>query len=233
MMTRSALTTLLTTVVLLAGCGDDKDWDQEIILQLFKPNLVNVGNIKVEATQSGVTRGVTVGGDIFTSCDTNTVRIIPKEGKTVSIKLTWTNGKHDFDVSLPAKNPVKVVLGSDNKDLKPGGCAPTIIPDGGPTPDGPSYPTGFMCSKPSQCVGGRCLSTLMTGGSNPATALPKGYCSRDCSVTPCPSHELCYESKDGNGKIIEKVCLKKCDTISECRASDGYECTPGGVCLPK
>jgi hypothetical protein len=232
MMTRSALTTLLTTVVLLAGCGDDKDWDQEIILQLFKPNLVNVGNIKVEATQSGVTRGVTVGGDIFTNCDTNTVRIIPKEGKTVSIKLTWTSGKHAFDVNLPAKNPVKVVLGSDNKDLKPSGCAPTIIPDGGPTPDGPSYPTGFMCSNPSQCTGGLCIASYMAGGTD--TTMPKGYCSRDCSVNPCPSHELCFVNKDNTGKILSQVCLKKCKLSSECREKDGYHCTPAGdVCLPK
>ncbi len=231
MMTRSALTTLLTTVVLLAGCGDDKDWDQEIILQLFKPGLVNVGNIKVEATQSGVTRGVTVGGDIFASCDTNTVRIIPKEGKTVSINLTWTGGKHAFDVNLPAKNPVKVVLGSDNKDLKPGGCAPTIIPDGGPTPDLPQYPTGFMCSKDGHCVGGKCIASYTNMGQT--YPMPDGYCSRDCTGgTGCTANETCFANRDGNSKILSEVCLKNCKNDSECRTKD-YHCTPGNVCLPK
>lgn len=230
MMTRTALTTFLTATLLLAACGDDKDWDQEIILQLFKPAGKSVGDVKIAATQSKQTRSVTVGNDIFGSCDTNTVRIIPKDSTKVAISLTWSSGKHDFEVNLPAKNPVKVLLGSDPK-MEPGGCAPAVIPDGGPPPDLPQYPTGFMCSKDGHCVGGKCIANYTNMGQ--LYTMPDGYCSRDCTGgTGCTANETCFPNKDGNAKILSEVCLKNCQSDSECRTK-GYHCTPGNVCLPK
>lgn len=225
-----------------SGCGDDKDWDAEITLQLFRPKTVTFDDLVIKATQAGTTRQASLKDDpafSFADCETNRVRLIPKPGSlapvTISVLKNDTVLKKQVtlverEIKLPVSGSIKLALGPTT-DLLPAGCKPTEVPDGGV--DGPANrPTGFMCSANNQCVGGLCITSYLVGGIS--HALKNGYCSRDCAKNMClATYEFCYDNKDGLGVTQSKHCLKTCSLQTDCRVADGYECTPGGVCLPK
>ncbi|MDY0004475.1 MAG: hypothetical protein RBU30_24475 [Polyangia bacterium] len=110
-----------------------------------------------------------------------------------------------------------------------------------PQPDSNVQPgngiTGDGCGGAGQCGGitngtPECLTTLMS-----MINFPGGYCSsQSCTAdTPCDN---------GNGTCVSimgfmTVCLKACTAATECRQSEGYDCTTlplvGGeetYCLP-
>ncbi len=75
----------------------------------------------------------------------------------------------------------------------------------------PSGMTGQPCGNAEQCAGGLCL------------AFAGGYCSSDCTDTPCSGSDRC--------KIVagKPVCLTICESPEECR--NGYQCLRG-TCAP-
>jgi len=214
----------------LASCGRKKDWDEEILVQVFKPKGVNVGTVTVTATQGGKTDEATVDG--FSSCDANRVRIIPQQGVSSELTLTATASVGGLSpvtkkVTPPTKE-VQLVLGTGA--LEPAGtCTPSgPVPDTGP----PKNATGLPCSLDGQCQGGRCVTQMQSLGSK--IAFPGGYCSQDCSSsgTPCnAATEACLDSTDGNDTVIAQNCIKTCTSGGDCRSD--YTCTPGNLCMPK
>jgi hypothetical protein len=237
------------------ACSDGKDWDEEIILQLFKPKGVDVGQVLVRATQNGAS-GQQQLQDIFADCKSNRVRVIPRmvSGSYPDVTVTVTASKGNLQpvsrtLQVPVPNPVALVLGT-SKELEPDGpCTPQPqLPDGGVADsgsaeagrteaggpsDGPlvTLPTGQACVEDERCKGGVCLKEMQNMGV-PIT-FKGGYCSRDCSTQPCPQEEYCASSTDGNGQVLGKYCLKRCKNNIECRVSQDYICTTAGVCMPE
>lgn len=228
---------ILGLVLILVGCGRKRDWDQEVIVQVFKPVGVNVGKVTVEAKQgSGAAETTQVSG--FADCGQNQVRIIPgSAGGSVRITVTASAGglaAVTRDVALPATNPVKVVLGSSASVEPKGTCTPPPTPDGGPG-DGGNLPIGSPCANAGQCAGGVCLSQVQNLGT--VITLSGGYCSRTCdSAAACEGADAgiasCWINTDGNGKPLSKFCLKPCKVAGDCGRT-GYTCTPGNLCMPE
>jgi hypothetical protein len=236
----------VVALLLVVGCGRKKDWDEEIIVQVFKPKATNVGTVTVTATQGSKTDKATVDG--FGDCDANRVRLIPKQGSSddltirvttsASLPLTCPAGVSSCGTDCcklkpPGSSPLKLVLGTE-KELEPSGtCTPTVQP---PTPDGgtPKDPAGSPCSADTSCQGGKCLKEVQNTGT-PIT-FPQGYCSQDCSQTSgtsCDSGEQCLDSTDGNNNVIGQYCVVKCVTSGGNCMRTGYECTPLDLCMPK
>jgi hypothetical protein len=73
---------------------------------------------------------------------------------------------------------------------------------------------GDACSADKDCTTGACLKD----------PFPGGYCSHDCTGSPCPDGETCH--------LVGpyQVCLRACiDAATDCRS--GYQCHQGG-CRP-
>jgi hypothetical protein len=221
---------LLFGLALLAGCG--KGYDQEIILQLFRPRAAAADKVRVEASQSG---GILKELDLpnpFASCSTNQVRIIPRqiEGKYPPVHVVVRSGvlRAEADVVVPAQNPITLVLGT-GLDLVPSGpCTP-----GQPKPpdDGSLLKKALAepCTLNQQCEGNLCLKRIE---SNPIIEFPDGYCSQDCEATKtCPGGENCKRFDNALGALIGYYCLKTCTDPPGC-SNPKLRCTPGGVCLP-
>ena len=235
----------VVALILVAGCGRKKDWDTEIIVQVFKPQGTDVGTVTVSATQAGKTNKTTVDG--FGDCDANRVRLIPKQGSseelTVSVsssgslQVTCPTGASSCGADCckltpPGVSPLKLVLGT-SKDLEPSGsCTPSVQP---PTPDGgtPKKAAGEACTADTDCEGGSCLKELQNTG-NPL-AFPGGYCSQSCpNGDECPTDQTCVQSTDGNGTVIGTYCLVNCVTGDGKCTRTGYTCNPaGGTCVPE
>src|SRR5207253_31391 len=50
---------------------------------------------------------------------------------------------------------------------------------------------------------------------------PSGYCKKDCMIdADCPPEAIC--AHDGG----VGACHQKCDTVADCRKSEGYICKP-------
>jgi len=225
---------------LLLGCGDDKDWDQEIIVQLFRPAGVDVGQVTVTATQGGTTGTIKVG-DVFADCESNRIRIIPKpDGGEVKIAATSANGGSAEPRTVQASDPgpIPMKIGTDGgSGFEPSRCLPIAGPEAGP--EAGSIPTGESCVTDSSCVGGLCLKETVTSG-NPMT-LPGGYCTR--KVGECANGggdeacelegEICWSSTNGNLEPQDSYCLKKCTLPEDCRKAEGYVCKTAGDCLPE
>lgn len=80
---------------------------------------------------------------------------------------------------------------------------------------------GAACASDADCERLSCVSEAQSG-------FPAGYCTTDCERTAdCPDGTVC--------DLLEGVCLRRCSTAAECRAS-GYACTAVGAgssaCLP-
>jgi hypothetical protein len=90
--------------------------------------------------------------------------------------------------------------------------------------------TGEACQSDAECADGKCLVELVLLGTK--VLLPGGYCSGECSNKACAAGEQCWTSTDGDGKEIDRVCLKTCTTEADCDRG-GYTYTSGNLCLPK
>ena len=232
----------MAALLLATSCGD-KDWDEEIVLQIFKEAKMTAGTVTVTAVQDGkkIAKAVNADGAFFNSCETNRVRIIPaqKGGAYSDVNVTVTSGKISASktIKVPATAIVQIVLGSgsafDPKDCKP--STTTQLKE-----------TGVACSKDSECEGGRCLLSLVDGSKK--FGFKGGYCTATCMSNPnvcdaptCSNapakgeKDCCYPVADGYGKKTDAVCLKRCGAVAAagCRTKEGYTCTPGSNCFPK
>jgi hypothetical protein len=75
-MTRIFAATTVALLLLTGACSDSENYDQELIIQLFKPKGANLGAVKVTATQGATTRATTVANP-FADCESNKLRIVP------------------------------------------------------------------------------------------------------------------------------------------------------------
>lgn len=218
---RTSLSPLVLALSMLTGCG--KGYDQEIILQLFRPRAAAADKVTVEASQSGGIPKVLELANPFVSCSTNQVRIIPREveGKYPPVHVVARSGalRAEDDVPVPAQNPVPLVLGI-GLDLVPSGpCTPSLS----------KRSLSEHCLFDQQCEGNLCLKQIDT---EPATTFPNGYCSQDCEATKsCPGGETCKRFDNALGNPIGYYCLKKCTDPPGC-STPGLHCTTGGLCLP-
>ena len=90
-----------------------------------------------------------------------------------------------------------------------------VAVDGGTSAPPARSPVGSACEDDADCAEGTtCLQ---------ATTLPGGLCTVvDCSMdNPCPVGSTCYRVTEGSN-----ICMPYCDTSSECRTDDGYNCQP-------
>lgn len=249
---------------LVLGCGDgsDKDWDEEIVLQLFKPANLVLGTVTVSVTQGSTTRTkqVNTGGaeGFFASCESNRMRVIPAavSGKypTVSVVITADNQlpksgiKKDIPVPVSAEGSVVKMILLQGQSYQPAGaCASDLdkIP--------PPKQVGEACAADAECLGGRCLAK--EEDFQKVYTFQGGYCSASCQDTCVVGKGKCLRS--GKDCTSDDVCRQaRCDKGQYCFATkDGnnqvtdafcvkscskpsdcrandYECTPGGVCFP-
>ena len=237
--TALAMAALLLTA---AGCSD-RDWDEEIVLKIFKEAKMDVGKVTVTAVQDGKQAAQTVNGDnlFFNSCDSNRVRIIPANRGGVYSDVTVTVTSANFanitvtkTIKVPTSSMVEVILGSGTS-YAPTDCKPGTTPQ--------LAETGEACKKNSDCEGGRCLFTLSDSGKT--YKFGGGYCTTTCLTDPnvcgaanctgapgAGEKDCCYSVSDGFGKKVDAVCLKRCTSVKGCRAGEGYQCTPGNNCFP-
>lgn len=87
---------------------------------------------------------------------------------------------------------------------------------GDPATDGQNQKIGTACTASAQC------------GSNIHFFCdkdhPNGYCKRDCTVdADCPPEAICAH----DGAVGE--CHRRCDSVADCRASEGYVCAPASA----
>ncbi len=219
-----------------AGSCSGKDWDQEIVVRVYRSRTLTLDRVFVTATQEKVTRSLEVLGPF--DCTNNQLRIIPRQvnGAYPPVHLTVATSdgklKSERDLTIPAPNPVRVVLGSGGA-IEPADCAQGMVPDAGPPPV--KRKTGEACINGGDCEGGVCLL------KHPATGVdefPNGYCSHDCKQVPdggsgdlcLPATELCLDYRDGNGNVVARYCMKRCQSGTDCRKE--HQCTPGNLCYP-
>lgn len=231
----------MAALLLSVGCG--KDWDEEIVLQIWKQQNFTVGAVTISAVQDGKKMSTAVNGDgtFFNSCDDNKVRIIPadKNGTYSDVSVTITSGKLSTTqtIKVPTSGTVELLLGS-GPNYDPKSCKPS----GGTTPQ--LKETGEACKNNTDCKGGRCLFVLTDSGKTYKFA--NGYCTANCmkDTSACGAatcsgapgtgeKDCCYAVSDGYGKKIDAVCLKRCGHVKDCRPGENYTCTPGSNCFPK
>jgi hypothetical protein len=74
-------------------------------------------------------------------------------------------------------------------------------------------------------IGSPCIDSAQCGTNPPYFCdldHPNGYCKADCQHdSDCPSEAIC--AHDG---ITVGECHKRCDTVADCRSSEGYVCHP-------
>ena len=239
-MTMKKLTTALLALALAitaAACGDegiDKDWEEEIVLQLFKPKALSLGTITVSAASGSgqpVTLDVNTDGKFFTDCESNRIRILPRKtaGVYQPVQVTisgigLSKVTQSIKVPVTATDKVAKVVLQNGKELEPKACAPNIQ----------LKVIGQTCSTDGDCEHGKCLKKL-TDGSGTYT-FNNGACSMDCKGgKTCPSgsdwESRCVEFSYLGQPDPPFYCIKKCVTNGDCRV-DGYSCTGVGVCLP-
>jgi hypothetical protein len=207
-----------------AGCGGGKDWDEEIIVQLFRPQGTDPGKIKVQATQAGKTLEKEVSVS-FADCTNNQVRIIPRKDGTayasVDIVVTYDGGQANKSTTVPVPNhsPLKIVLGT-GVILEPAACAPSI----------PRKPLGSACTLDVECEGGKCIHVAPDVGAD--QVFPNGYCTLSCTtdgVACAGTDGQCKRFANAVGTQEAFYCLQRCSAT--CSRSE-YKCTTGGVCYP-
>jgi hypothetical protein len=227
---------MMLGALLCGACGDARDWDEEIVLQLFKPRDVDSGSLLVRATQQTQQGQVTVNADggFFRDCETNRVRIIPRQVggayPDVLVEVSSERGQLSLreTLSLPLSQPDRTlqrVLGQQQPLVPAGPCTPAGPP--------PRRATGEACGSKDQCTGGVCL--LKIDDRSGTTEFSNGYCSRDCKDNKgaCEAgKEQCKEFFNSLGAVQEAHCFKICSLPGDCRQADNYTCTPGGLCYP-
>jgi hypothetical protein len=230
------LVTLLLCSLVAVACGDDKDWDEEIILQLFKTKNLDIDEVVIRAKQGEIAREVQVSGEAFADCTSNRVRIIPR-GASGSVQITVSpsspfSNTVRLSVEVPADGMVPVFIGERGEIVPTCGVQrpDAGLPDGGTDGLPPLRQTGAMCTIGAQCVGGTCLKQV--NNITETITFPKGYCSRECSggSGDCGGSNICYESKVGT-TTEGYYCLQYCEQASDCLQSS-FRCTGGSSCMP-
>ena len=131
--------------------------------------------------------------------------------------------------------------GADNPSLPPSTAAmPPPLPDAA-TPDPTTPPpasmpdmsqpllVGIACTMDAQCGSGLvCGKSFNTVGG--VVKIPGGYCTRDCSKSPCPDGSFCGTFSFG------KFCLSRCppdpcrNNYKCCSNNGQMGCTPDDLC---
>ena len=70
------------------------------------------------------------------------------------------------------------------------------------------------------CRGGQLCFTSAHG-------YPGGYCTQDCTRTPCPGDAFCIDDNS------EHYCLQRCTDDAQCRTAEGYICEHPAPLLPR
>jgi hypothetical protein len=97
---------------------------------------------------------------------------------------------------------------------------------------------GFGASGCTPAIGDRCtISTdcSVQGNRICDTFEPNGYCTVVCSANSCPDNAACIEFAVGipgcgysdyaaPSRLGRSMCMKTCNTDSDCRADEGYTC---------
>jgi len=258
------LSVLLAGLVLTAACGDGggKDWDQEVVLQVFKPAQLKLGVVTITATQEGGasrdTRVNLAGQEgFFKDCESNRVRILPTRVKgkyppvtvTVTAQQSLPAGGVTRVIQVPVSDPgsvVKMILLRGKTYEPTGACASDL--------GGVKVPrsVGEACQDGADCLGSRCLGTVHD--FQKIYTFVQGYCTHSCADTcssgkchatghackvdgdcrkaRCGVGEQCFTTVNGNSQVTDAFCLKQCTRAADCR-SNGYGCTAGDVCFPR
>jgi hypothetical protein len=116
-----------------------------------------------------------------------------------------------------------------------------VPPDTGPPDTGPTGGAlGDPCAYPGDCteLPGelRFCATEIPLGPGGTWTFPGGYCSMGCyGEGDCPAGGYCLMNPMGG----EGMCMKLCESASDCRTTDGYVCDsmpgpyPGPtICMP-
>jgi len=236
---RTHLVLVLVPALLLGACG--KGYDQEIILQLFRPPTSNAEHKKVTVTASenGTSSQQTLDSP-FDSCSTNQVRIIPKQSPgTVHVDVKVPDLEvFAIDISVPAPTPVnvvRVILGGSS-DLIPSGCAPGR--DLGVHVDAAKRGLAQPCGSDADCAGGICLTSVVN--AEPSFSVGDGYCTQACASADagpggaCPAGAICREFRTTGGSLINSRCLKSCTKEDPCPPHNpSLRCSTLGVCVPE
>ena len=242
-------TTTALACLLLLGCGDggERNWDIELVVQLFKPKTLTVGTVTIQATQAGVTRTVKVntGGDesFFADCTSNRVRIIPRAagGPQDSVKLSITTEKGGLGVVTSAVALPNAGLDATKKIVL--GVATTYAPAGECSKGLGSAlrELGTSCVNNTDCKSGLCLKTVKEASSSTNYTFENGYCSKDCYDTcdgstcrtgggACSTNDQCRDAacKDNGGTcfairnaslvVVKAYCLRPCKSdVNQCK----------------
>lgn len=236
----------LVALFLLTACSDGENYDQVVIVQLFKPTGAELGPVTVTATQGTAQRSITVTNP-FTDCDANQLRIVPRqEGDSypdMTIRAEAANGGlfAEVIVPVPRTTPVKLIIGQPTTSIEPSGtCTPQLTPDAGIRDTGVEdaavddatiqYELGESCENNTQCEDGACINSFSLAGAD-TYQFSGGYCTRDCALDKtCPAQSSCELSSTLGGQVFGWFCLKTCDGAHPCSRS-GYQCR-GEFCLP-
>jgi len=226
---------LASLLLLLQGCGDegvDKDWEEEIVIQLFKAKTTTLSGLAVEAsvgTEKPKKLVINKDGKFFDSCETNQVRIIPKKlsGAWGPVKVKVTNANSfggityaERTISVPTSDVVKILLSKAKEMVPSGTCTPTVKLN----------PLGGDCADDGDCEDGKCLKKAEDASRS--YTFHAGYCTKDCANGgTCPTGGKCVPFGQVGQTNKPHYCMKKCTAVADCRAHDGYDC-PGDICLP-
>jgi hypothetical protein len=243
-MTRIFAATTVALLLLTGACSDSENYDQELIIQLFKPKGANLGAVKVTATQGATTRATTVANP-FADCESNKLRIVPaaeEDGSypdvTIRAEADNTTDVAETTVAVPQTNPIQLIIGTPTAaGIEPvGNCTPQVQPDAGVADTGtepdaePKREIGEPCSTPDSCIQGACINSFSTdtGAVYPFSG---GYCTKDCeSDKTCPTGASCELSTTPGGGDIGWYCLRTCSGADPCTRG-GFSCQ-GEFCLP-
>ena len=111
---------------------------------------------------------------------------------------------------------------------------------------------GSACSETSDCdatLDLECLTEIppVPAVGFPGMTFPGGMCTRRCGEpnpdstnpedrelsTDCGPSAICVQSSQarGGGSITMQMCLRKCESPSDCRTDEGYSCVTGAFGL--
>ncbi len=227
---------LLASGISAAACGDEdgveKTWEEEIILQLFRPASLSPGTLTVSAasgTGQPVSLLVNADGKFFSDCESNKIRILPRKTSGAYQQVTVTvhssvlqKVTKSVPVPVPAAdNVVQMVLKND-KQLVPAACAPKVQ----------LRKVGDSCAQDTDCEHNKCLKSVVD--SSGTITFHDGYCSEVCTKTKTCTNtkHICKDFGGISQPNKPYYCLKNCTGNIDCRAGDGYSCTAGGACMP-
>lgn len=234
-MRKLGIALLVLGLSVAAACGDEdgpeKTWGEEIILQLFKPATMTPGAITVSAASGSgqpVNLSVNADGQFFKDCDSNKIRILPRQVNGAYQPVTVTVQASSFQpvfktipVPVPAADRVVKMVLKNDQQLQPAACAPTVQ----------LKQIGDACTQDTDCEHNKCLGNVPD--SSGTITFHGGYCTRVCTADKtCPGLNICKDFGGISQPNKPYYCLKHCTGNMDCRAGDGYSCTAGSACMP-